>query len=66
MTACAVAPMIYGAIPVFADVELESGSLDPISVLERITPRTKAILVVHQFGIYVLHKIFEDGLVQKS
>ena len=51
MTACAVAPMIYGAIPVFADVELESGSLDPISILERITPRTKAILVVHQFGI---------------
>jgi perosamine synthetase len=51
MSACAIAPLIYGAIPVFADVELESGSLDPISIAERVTPRTKAILVVHQFGI---------------
>ena len=51
MSACAIAPLIYGAIPVFADVELESGSLDPISIAERITSRTKAILVVHQFGI---------------
>jgi len=51
MSACAVAPLIYGAIPVFADVKLETGSLDPASVRERITKRTKAILVVHQFGI---------------
>ena len=51
MTACAIAPLVYGAIPVFADVELESGSLDPKSILEKVTPRTKAILVVHQFGI---------------
>jgi perosamine synthetase len=51
MSACAIAPLIYGAIPVFADVELESGSLDPMSISERVTPRTKAILVVHQFGI---------------
>jgi len=51
MSACAIAPLIYGAIPVFADVELESGSLDPMSIAERVTPRTKAILVVHQFGI---------------
>jgi len=51
MSACAMAPMIYGAIPVFADVELETGCLDPNSIAERITPKTKAILVVHQFGI---------------
>ena len=51
MTACAIAPLIYGAIPVFADVELDSGSLDPESIAERVSPRTKAILVVHQFGI---------------
>ena len=51
MTACATAPLIYGAIPVFADVELEYGSLDPVSVDKRVTPRTKAIIVVHQFGI---------------
>ena len=51
MSACAIAPLIYGAIPVFADVELETGSLDPVSVEQCVTSRTKAILVVHQFGI---------------
>jgi perosamine synthetase len=51
MSACAVAPLIYGAIPVFADVEEDTGCLDPSSIASRITPRTRAILVVHQFGI---------------
>ena len=51
MTACALAPLIYGAIPVFADVELESGSLDPSSIEQCISNKTKAIMVVHQFGI---------------
>ena len=51
MSACAIAPLIYGAIPVFADVEMETGCLDPKSIEEKITSRTRAILVVHQFGI---------------
>jgi len=50
MTACATAPLIYGAIPIFADVELDTGCLDPDSIEEKITERTKAILVIHQFG----------------
>ena len=50
MTACAMAPMIYGAIPVFADVD-DMGSLDPKSIRALVSSRTKAILVVHQFGI---------------
>ena len=50
MTACAMAPMIYGAIPVFADVDIETGCLDPKSILNCITKRTKAVLLVHQFG----------------
>ena len=50
MTACGIAPLIYGAIPVFADVSIESGCLDPDSIEERISVRTRAILVVHQFG----------------
>ena len=50
MSACAMAPMIYGAIPVFADVD-NYGSLDPVSIKNLISSRTKAILVVHQFGI---------------
>ena len=50
MSACAMAPMIYGAIPVFADVD-DMGSLDPKSIKTLVSSRTKAILVVHQFGI---------------
>lgn len=50
MSACALAPLIYGAIPVFADVDPNSGCLDPRSILQKISPRTKAIIVVHQFG----------------
>lgn len=51
MTACAAGALVYGAIPVFADVDPKTGCLDPDSIAERITHRTKAILLVHQFGI---------------
>ncbi|NQU45048.1 DegT/DnrJ/EryC1/StrS family aminotransferase, partial [bacterium] len=40
-----------GAIPVFADVNREDHLLDPSDVERKITPRTKAILVVHLYGI---------------
>lgn len=50
MSACALAPLIYGAIPVFADVLIQTGCLDPASVRAKISTKTKAILVVHQFG----------------
>lgn len=42
-----------GATPVFADVEPDSGNLDPESVRSLISPRTKAILVVHYAGFPV-------------
>jgi dTDP-4-amino-4,6-dideoxygalactose transaminase len=38
------------AIPVFADVELETFNLDPRAVEAAITPRTKAIIPVHFAG----------------
>ncbi len=38
------------AIPVFADVDTMTGLLDPASIESCITPRTKAILVVHLYG----------------
>jgi dTDP-4-amino-4,6-dideoxygalactose transaminase len=50
MSASVVCALVYGAIPIFADVELETGCLDPDSIAEHITPRTRAIIVVHQFG----------------
>ncbi|MGK5092505.1 DegT/DnrJ/EryC1/StrS family aminotransferase [Deltaproteobacteria bacterium TL4] len=51
MTACAVGPLIYGAIPIFADVEQMTGSIDCDSFEKLITPRTKCLIVIHQFGI---------------
>jgi dTDP-4-amino-4,6-dideoxygalactose transaminase len=50
MSCSAIAPLIYSAIPVFADVESDCFCLDPSSVEERITERTKAIIVVDIFG----------------
>ncbi len=50
MSATAMAPLIYGGIPVFADIEPETFCLDPDSVRRRITPRTKAIIAVNLFG----------------
>ena len=37
-------------VPVFADIEERTYCLDPESVRRRITPRTKAIMVVHLLG----------------
>lgn len=38
------------AIPVFVDVERDTGLIDPEMIEAAITPRTKAILAVHLFG----------------
>ncbi|MGG3280327.1 DegT/DnrJ/EryC1/StrS family aminotransferase [Paenibacillus solani] len=42
--------LYQNAIPVFADLDPHSYNLDPASIESRITPRTKAILVVHLAG----------------
>jgi dTDP-4-amino-4,6-dideoxygalactose transaminase len=50
--ATAAAVLYCGATPVFAEiVSRERPSLDPADVVRRITPRTKAVCVVH-FGGY--------------
>jgi perosamine synthetase len=50
MSATVVAPLLYGGIPVFADIDEETFCLDPESVRSVITDRTKAILAVNLFG----------------
>lgn len=50
MSASASCVLVYNAIPVFADIDPSTFCLDPQSIRERITPRTKAIIVVHLFG----------------
>jgi dTDP-4-amino-4,6-dideoxygalactose transaminase len=50
MTASATAALIYGAIPVFADIDPEIFCITPESIKKCITPYTKAIIVVDIFG----------------
>lgn len=47
-----VMPVLHhGAVPVFAETEFRQGGLDPEDVARKITPRTRAIVVVHLFGM---------------
>ena len=48
--ASASAVLHAGARPVFVDIDLETFALDPAQVEGAITPRTKAIIVVHLYG----------------
>jgi len=48
--ATATAVLEANAVPVFADIELETFNLDPKAVEAAITPRTRAIIPVHMAG----------------
>jgi len=48
--AVANAARYEGATPVFVDVEPRTLNLDPAKIEQAITPRTRAIVVVHTFG----------------
>jgi perosamine synthetase len=50
MSATAMAPLVYGGVPVFADIEPDTFCLDVQAVSEAITPRTRAIIAVNLFG----------------
>ena len=48
--ATANAVLYTGATPIFADVEEDSWCLDAVSVADKITPRTRAVMPVHLYG----------------
>lgn len=50
MSATAVAPLFYGGIPVFVDIEPETFCLDLEEVRAAISTRTRAVIAVNLFG----------------
>jgi len=43
--------LLVSAMPVFAEIDPVTLNLDPTAVERAVTPRTRAILVVHTFGV---------------
>ncbi|MEK9673575.1 MAG: DegT/DnrJ/EryC1/StrS family aminotransferase [Rhodospirillaceae bacterium] len=64
MSATVMAPLIYGGIPVFADIEDETFCIDPANVRRQITEKTRAIVAVNLFGhparLAELRKLADD------
>jgi dTDP-3-amino-3,4,6-trideoxy-alpha-D-glucose transaminase len=51
-----------GARPVFCDVDPLTHTLDPDEIDRRVTPRTRAVMVVHLYG----HAAAMDSIVRKA
>jgi perosamine synthetase len=62
MTASATAALIYGGVPVFADIDPDIFCITPQSIRKCITPYTKAIIVVDLFG----HPAEMDEIMQMA
>lgn len=45
------AVLYQGAVPVFVDIEKETGCIDSSKIEEKITPKTKVIICVHLSGL---------------
>ena len=50
MMASATAALVFNAVPVFADIDPDTFCLSADTIRARLTPRTRAIIVVHIFG----------------
>jgi dTDP-4-amino-4,6-dideoxygalactose transaminase len=50
MIASATAALIFNAVPVFADIDPQTYTMTAETIAPKITPRTRAIVVVHIFG----------------
>lgn len=55
-----------GAKPVFVDVEPDTYNISTSQVLEKITPRTKAVIPVHLFGQMARLEEIKDVLKEKN
>lgn len=50
MSASAAAALVFNAVPIFADIDPDTYCLSAETIAATITPRTRAIIVVHIFG----------------
>ena len=50
MSCSATCALMTNALPVFVDIDDNNFAIDPKKIEEKITPKTKAIVVVHLFG----------------
>ena len=57
---CAMALVRVGAKPVLVDCMADTFGMDVTAIVDQITPRTKAIMVVHMFG----HPVDMDAIMQ--
>jgi perosamine synthetase len=57
---CALPVVLAGAVPVLVDSEPETWTMDVRQVEARITPRTRALMVVHIYG----HPVDMDPLIE--
>ncbi|MCJ7724602.1 MAG: DegT/DnrJ/EryC1/StrS family aminotransferase, partial [Anaerolineales bacterium] len=57
---CALAVVEIGAVPVLIDSEPKTWCMDVEKIEERISPRTRAIMVVHIYG----HPVFMDKVLE--
>ena len=57
---CAVAALRLGARPVLVDIDPDTWNMDPTQLESKITPRTRAIMPVHVYGLPVdMDQVFE-------
>lgn len=58
-----VTPLLaVGAVPVLADVEADTGNIDPADVMRKMTDRTRAVVVTHHAG----HPVELDPLLDMT
>lgn len=63
----AVTPLVHlGLIPVLADVDQNTGNLDPESLLKVLGPKTKAVIVVHMWGVPAMINELKNICTQKG
>jgi perosamine synthetase len=56
------AVLYCGATPVFVDIDIETFNISLSETLKKVTPRTKAVIVVDLFGLCVDIKKFRENL----